>query len=60
MDRLPPEFLRMLEQAMAENPDMAQNMGGGRPIDPRDDIQAFFGPNAGQLPQPAGFPTPAE
>ncbi|KAG9319932.1 hypothetical protein KVV02_005532 [Mortierella alpina] len=60
MDGLPPELMRMLQQAMAGNPGLAQNNGGGRPINPQDDIQAFFGSKADQLPQPAGFPTPAE
>ncbi|KAF9272569.1 hypothetical protein BGZ68_002299, partial [Mortierella alpina] len=60
MDRLPPELMRMLEQAMARNPDTAQNMGGDRPINPYEDIQAYFSQHAGRLPQPAGFPTPAE
>ncbi|KAF9945186.1 hypothetical protein BGZ72_001585 [Mortierella alpina] len=60
MDKLPPEFRRMLEKAMAENAAKAQNSDQGRPLDPKDDIQKFFGPHPGQLPEPAGFPTPAE
>ncbi|KAF9560858.1 hypothetical protein EC968_005975 [Mortierella alpina] len=60
MTGLPPEVRRMLQQAMAGDPDLAQHHGGDRSINSYEDLLAMFGAKAGQLPQPAGFPTPAE